>query len=59
MNGLKQSVASVLNIQSGEGRITTLLLLHSFFVGMTTVSFSTAASALFLAAFDVEVLPYV
>ncbi|MGQ4807653.1 hypothetical protein NKDENANG_01008 [Candidatus Entotheonellaceae bacterium PAL068K] len=59
MTALKTLVASALNLRPGEGGLTAMLLAHSFFVGMTTVSFSTAANALFLATFDVGVLPYV
>ena len=59
MSTVTHALTSVLNIRPGEGRITVLLLLHSFFVGMGTVSFSTAANALFLATFDVSMLPYV
>ena len=56
---IRHALASVLNIRAGEGQATALLLLHSFFLGMAYVSFSTAASALFLAAFDIGKLPYV
>lgn len=56
---LGNTLSSALNIRPGEGRLTVLLLLHSFGLGAATVSFTTAASALFLAAFDVGKLPYV
>lgn len=56
---IRHALASVLNIRAGEGQATVLLLLHSFCLGTAAVSFSTAASALFLAAFDVGKLPYV
>ena len=56
---MQHLLASVFNIRPGEGRITALLFVHSFCVGMATDSFSTAASALFLATFDVGMLPYV
>ena len=59
MTALKTLVASALNVRPGEGGLTAMLLAHAFFVGMTTVSFSTAANALFLATFDIGVLPYV
>ncbi len=35
------------------------MLLHSFFMGISTVFFETAASAFFLAQFDATALPYV
>lgn len=35
------------------------MLLHSFFMGISTVFFETAASALFLAQFDATTLPFV
>jgi HEAT repeat protein len=35
------------------------MLLHSFFTGISTVFFETAASALFLAHYDAALLPYV
>lgn len=48
----------VLNIRPGEGWPMFLLLAHSFFLGITLVFFFTAANALFLSKFDVEILPY-
>ena len=59
MTALKRALASLFNIRAGEGRITSLLFIHSFCLGLATVSFSTAANALFLSAFDVGTLPYV
>ncbi len=53
------SVLSWLDIRPGEGRATSLLLSHSFFMGVSTVFFETAASALFLAHFTGATLPYV
>ena len=47
------------NIRPGEERPTALMLLHSFFMGISTVFFETAASALFLAQFDASALPFV
>lgn len=47
------------NIRPGEERPTALMLLHSFFMGISTVFFETAASALFLAQFDASSLPFV
>ena len=59
MKALRQALTSLFNIRLGEGRMTGLLFIHSFCLGAATVSFSTAANALFLAAFDVGMLPYV
>ncbi len=48
-----------LDVHPGEGPSTSLMLLHSFFTGISTVFFETAASALFLAHYDASYLPYV
>jgi AAA family ATP:ADP antiporter len=37
-----------LGVQEGEGRSVSLMALHSFFMGLSTVFFETATSALFL-----------
>jgi len=47
------------NVQPGEGPSITLMLVHSFFMGISTVYFETAASALFLARYGAEYLPHV
>ncbi|HET7747107.1 MAG TPA: cyclic nucleotide-binding domain-containing protein, partial [Vicinamibacteria bacterium] len=47
------------SIEPGEGRTVTLMGLHSFAMGLATVSFETAASALFLARFGAGSLPWV
>lgn len=46
-------------VEPGEGRTAGLMLAHSFFMGLATVFFETAASALFLARFGSASLPYV
>jgi AAA family ATP:ADP antiporter len=51
--------ASFFNVEPGEGRSASLMLLHSFFMGLATVFFETAASALFLARFSKGALPWV
>ncbi|HJS75583.1 MAG TPA: hypothetical protein VJ921_14920, partial [Vicinamibacteria bacterium] len=56
---LPERALSSLDIQPGEGRSTSLMLLHSFFTGTSTVFFETAASALFLAHYDAAFLPFV
>ena len=54
-----RTLLSAFNIQPGEGLPVALLLSHSFFMGLAGVLFYTAASALFLAAFAPDTLPYV
>ncbi len=53
-----QFLTKVFNVRPGEGRILTALLIHSLFLGIGTIFFYSAASALFLVKFDVEALPY-
>ena len=48
-----------LNLRPGEEKSASLMLLHSFFMGIATVFFETAASAFFLAQFDATALPFV
>lgn len=55
----KSQIQSWFNIRAGEHRSTALMLLHSFFMGISTVFFETAASALFLAQFEATALPFV
>jgi len=56
---LRERTKAWLDIRPGEGRSTSLMLLHSFFTGTATVFFETAASALFLAHYDAAFLPFV
>lgn len=56
---LSERAASRLGLEPGEGRGTRLMLAHSFAMGLSTVFFETAASALFLARFEKDALPYV
>ncbi|ALG66628.1 HEAT repeat domain-containing protein [Beggiatoa leptomitoformis] len=56
---LKNSLANALNIRGGEGLPLMLLLVHSFFKGISTVFFETTANTLFLKEFDSQYLPYV
>jgi Cyclic nucleotide-binding domain len=55
----RDRIQAWLDIRPGEGRSTSLMLLHSFFTGTSTVFFETAASALFLAHYDATLLPFV
>lgn len=51
--------AGFLGVQPGEERTAALMAAHSFFMGVSTVFFETAASALFLARFEKQHLPWV
>jgi AAA family ATP:ADP antiporter len=55
----RERVQKAVNVRPGEGRTTALMLAHSFFMGLSTVFFETAASALFLERFGPGVLPLV
>ena len=46
-------------MEPGEGRIACLMALHSFAMGLSTVFFETAASALFVSRFGASALPWV
>lgn len=59
MASFQHTLTELFNIRQGEGRPLALLLIHSFLLGLTTVFYDTGASALFLAEFDAEMLPYV
>ncbi len=52
-------LASWVGIERREVRTATLMLAHSFAMGLTTVFFETAASALFLSHFESSRLPWV
>ncbi|MCB0164916.1 MAG: cyclic nucleotide-binding domain-containing protein [Anaerolineae bacterium] len=52
-------LAIALNIREGEGRLVTLLLIHSFFIGMAKIFTSASASAIFVDKFSAQSLPYV
>jgi AAA family ATP:ADP antiporter len=56
---IRERIQSAVNVRPGEGRTAALMLAHSFFMGLSTVFFETAASALFLARFGPGVLPFV
>jgi hypothetical protein len=46
------------DILPGEGRVVSLLIAHSLFMGISLIVFETAAIALFLARFPAESVPY-
>ena len=52
-------LVAFLGVRPGEGRSAALMTAHSFFMGLSTVFFETAASALFLAQFEKQSLPWV
>ena len=52
-------LSRLLGVQPGEGRSAALMVAHSFAMGAATVFFETAASALFLAQFEKQYLPWV
>ena len=56
---LAGTLASLVSIEQRELRTATLMLAHSFAMGLTTVFFETAASALFLSHFESSALPWV
>lgn len=61
MSKLTQAAKKILavDIRTGEERSITMLLVHSFCMGLSLVYFETAAYALFLDAFEARQLPYV
>ena len=52
-------LASLLNVEPGEGRLAWLLFLHSFLMGMANNFVQTAAFALFMVEFDAQTLAWV
>ena len=49
-------LALLFNVEAGEGRLVSLLFLHSFFLGMANNFVQTAAFALFMVEFDAQML---
>lgn len=56
---LPPSISRTFKVEPGEGGPLALMLGHSFFAGISLVSFYVASTALFLSAFSADVLPYV
>ncbi len=50
---------ALFNVQSGEGRLVSLLTMPYFFLGVASVFTQTIAYALFLAEFGPQRLPHV
>ena len=56
---MKQRINIIFNVQPGEEKLVFLMLIHSFAIGVAISFFYTAASALFLADYDVSQLPII
>ena len=52
------NLLGTLNIKEGEGRPILLLVVYSFFMGLSIAFFFTATISDFLTHFEIEVLPY-
>lgn len=59
MTTAQNKLASLFNIHSGEGRLVTLLLAYSFFIGAARIFTRSAAMGLFLDEYSASALPYV
>lgn len=57
-NKLKDTLANIFNLRSGEGLATALLFTHSVFIGIALTFLETASYSLFLTKFSSEFLPY-
>ena len=55
----RKRLNTLIGIRPSESDSTSLMIAHSFFMGMSMVFFETAASALFLAHYDAGALPWV
>src|SRR6476661_5577168 len=49
----------MLDLEAGEGRTASIMLVHAFCMGLATVFFETAASALFLTRYPASAIPMV
>lgn len=56
---MSQRINIIFNIQPGEEKLVFMMLIHSFAIGIAISFFYTAASALFLADYDVSQLPII
>src|SRR3982751_1778798 len=56
---MRQRVAALFDVEAGEGTLVTLMMAHSFAMGLTTVWFETAANALFLGHYPSSALAFV
>ena len=55
----QNKLATLFNIHPGEGRLVTLLLAYSFFIGAARIFTRSAAMGLFLSQYSAGELPYV
>jgi len=55
---MKRGWRGLFDILPGEGRVVSLLIAHSLFMGISLIVFETAAIALFLTRFTAESVPY-
>ncbi len=53
------TLASILNLRAGEGKLVTLMLAYAFLIGVANILTETAASALFLADHGAAYLPII
>lgn len=54
-----QRLALALNVRPEEGRLVSLLLIHSACLGMANIFMGTASNALFIEHYGAESLPYI
>src|SRR5688572_28610724 len=59
MANLKSTIAAALHVRPREGWPLALVMVHSFFYGVSLVFIETPANTLFLARFSVTSLSYV
>ncbi|HEY9076434.1 MAG TPA: HEAT repeat domain-containing protein [Anaerolineaceae bacterium] len=56
---LLKRLALLFDIHAGEGRLVSLLLLHSFFIGIAQVLLKTTSTTLYLVNYGAGSMPYV
>lgn len=56
---MSASLSRFFNLRSGEGQIVALLLVHSFFIGISQILLRTTATTLYLVKFNAQDMPYV
>lgn len=53
----KTGIYKLLNIQAGEGKAVLLLMIYSFFMGLSLAFFFTSTNAIFLTYFEPKMIP--
>jgi predicted MFS family arabinose efflux permease len=53
----KTGILKLLNIQAGEGKAVLLLMIYSFFMGLSLAFFFTSTNAIFLTYFEPKMIP--